>query len=221
MASFLTHDMHRATATEQSKPPLSDSESDYATKSSFKLPGTCTSSTNACVNATDLQIVPIAATEHSPEHATVAAGTWQVKFPKGWWNLPQEASVEIDTQYIRGEAQAEYMQCRSKKKNEWQLYRIDFNRMEQTNTTSGRVRPVRWVRAAAAQCIDTAHTTSSAEPAREGVWSLEGTSADEVKSSGSEKPKPRNKRDRSHSRSSIKSSRQDATEPACSMPRRY
>ncbi len=110
------------------------------------------------------------AAEHGSERwetAPAAADKWQVKFPSGWWDLPPEASAEIHQQYLRGEATAAYMQCRSKKRDEWQPYRIDFNRMEQTNTVSGRTRMARCI-PTVADVADKA--TSSMEPANYGVW---------------------------------------------------
>ncbi len=96
-----------------------------------------------------------------------AADKWQVKYPSGWWDLPPEASAEIHQQYLRGEATAGYMQCRSKKRDEWQPYRIDFNRMEQTNIVSGRTRMARCI-PTVADVADKA--TSSMEPTNYGVW---------------------------------------------------
>ena len=110
------------------------------------------------------------AAEHGSERwltVPAAADKWQVKFPSGWWDLPPEASAEIHQQYLRGEATAAYMQCRSKKRDEWQPYRIDFIRMEQTNTVSGRTRMARCI-PTVADVADKA--TSSMEPANYGVW---------------------------------------------------
>ena len=110
------------------------------------------------------------AVEHGSERwetAPAAADKWQVKFPSGWWDLPPEASAEIHRQYLRGEATAAYMQCRSKKRDEWQPYRIDFNRMEQTNIVSGRTRMARCI-PTVADVADKA--TSSMEPTNYGVW---------------------------------------------------
>ena len=86
------------------------------------------------------------ATEHGTQTRAMppaAAAKWQVQFPKGWWDLPPETSAELEQQHQRGQATAEYMQCRSKKRDESQRYRIDFESMEQTNTVSGRVRKAR------------------------------------------------------------------------------
>ena len=108
------------------------------------------------------------AAEHGPQTRAMppaAAAKWQVQFPSGWWDLPPETSAEIEQQHQRGQATAEYLQCRSKNRDEWQRYRIDFESMEQTNTVSGRVREAQCIRTVA-NVADTA--ISSMEPG--GVW---------------------------------------------------
>ena len=69
--------------------------------------------------------------------------TWQVKFPKGWQDLPPDASSEIESAHQRGANVADYKQCRSKKRNEWVAYQLDFRTMRQTNVESERVREAR------------------------------------------------------------------------------
>ena len=98
------------------------------------------------------------ATEHGTQpraRPPAAAAKWQVQFPKGWWDLPPETSAEIEQQHQRGQATAEYMQCRSKKRDEWQRYSINFESMEQTNTVSGRVRKARRVLTSSMDSNDT------------------------------------------------------------------
>ena len=69
--------------------------------------------------------------------------TWQVKFPKGWQDLPPDASSEIEAARLRGENVAIYEQCRSKKQNWWDAYQMDFANMQQTNLRSGTRRIAR------------------------------------------------------------------------------
>ena len=68
---------------------------------------------------------------------------WQVKFPKGWQDLPHEASSKIEAAFHGCGNVAEYEQCWSKKKNLWQPYQLDFRSMKQTNVSSGSVREAR------------------------------------------------------------------------------
>ena len=73
------------------------------------------------------------------------AAKWQVKFPSGWMDLPLEASRDIESAQIGGKDYAEYMQCRSPKKEWWDPYRIVFSTMQQQNLRSGTVRQARRV----------------------------------------------------------------------------
>ena len=73
------------------------------------------------------------------------AAKWQVKFPSSWMDLPLEASRDIESAQIGGEDYAEYMQCRSHKKEWWDPYRIVFSTMQQRNLRSGTVRQARRV----------------------------------------------------------------------------
>ena len=78
--------------------------------------------------------------------ATIPVATsvkWQFKFPKGWQDLPLEASSKIEAARLGGENVAIYDSGWSKKKDLWQPYKIDFGTMQQTNVSSGRVREAR------------------------------------------------------------------------------
>ena len=68
---------------------------------------------------------------------------WQVQFPSGWQDLPPEVFCKIEAARLRGENVAIYEQCRSKKKDWWDKYQINFSSMQQTNLHSGRMRKAR------------------------------------------------------------------------------
>ena len=87
---------------------------------------------------------PPASVWHQDGSGTQTA-KWQVKFPAGWMDLPSEASRDIESARIDGKDHAEYMQCRSHKKEWWDPYRIVFSTMQQRNLRSGTVRQARRV----------------------------------------------------------------------------
>ena len=98
---------------------------------------------------------------------------WQVKFPAGWMDLPSEASRDIESARIDGKDHAEYMQCRSHKKEWWDPYRIVFSTMQQRNLRSGTVRQARRVmETTPTDCDELPQTTPTEddEIPRRGIW---------------------------------------------------
>ena len=78
-----------------------------------------------------------------PQQPTHTIGIWQVEFPKQWMEYEPAINADIEQQYHNGGRVAQFRQCRSKKKDWWDDYSIAFDRMEQRNARSGRVRKVR------------------------------------------------------------------------------
>ena len=70
---------------------------------------------------------------------------WQNRFPKGWYDLPADASTHIEREYNNGNLYANFMQLRCKKNNLWHNYLISFQTMTQQNQENGRIREVRRV----------------------------------------------------------------------------
>ena len=74
-----------------------------------------------------------------------ATGIWQVQFPKQWMAYETETNAYIEQRYQNGMQLAHFRQCKSKKHDRWEDYSIAFDRMEQVNCRSGRLRKVRRV----------------------------------------------------------------------------
>ena len=66
-----------------------------------------------------------------------------MQFPKQWTEYEPETNAHIEQQFRSGMQLAHVRQCRSKKNDEWDDYTISFDRMEQLNIRSKRVRKVR------------------------------------------------------------------------------
>ena len=109
-------------------------------------------------------------TTAQPSGAVRIMAKWQVKFPSGWQDLPPEASCKTEAARNDGKHVVEYEQCRSKKQDWWDPYRIVFSTMQQTNLRSGTVRETRRLVTSAGAPELAKLPTLLFEPARGGVW---------------------------------------------------
>ena len=107
-----------------------------------------------------------------PQPPTQTIGIWQVQFPKQWIEYDPEINTDIERQYQNGERVDHFQQCRSKKRDWWDDYTIEFDRMEQRNTRSNRVRKVRRIERSVCGAWSTAPLPRQADELT-GVWSGE------------------------------------------------
>ena len=68
---------------------------------------------------------------------------WQVKFPRGWQDIDQDAQAIITSAYESGSPTVEFATLQSQRLGLWRRYVITFSRMEQMNLDSERIRKVR------------------------------------------------------------------------------
>ena len=99
-------------------------------------------------------------------------GIWQMQFPKQWFEYDPEINTDIERQCQNGERVAHFQQCRSKKRDWWYDYTIEFDHMEQRNTRSNRVRKVRRIERSVCGAWSTAPLPRQADDLT-GVWSGE------------------------------------------------
>ena len=72
---------------------------------------------------------------------------WQWLWPKkGWDDMPEDLSNEIEKDYREGHSESRYRQLRVKKDNLHHDYVLTFETMMQKNLDSGRLRQVRRVK---------------------------------------------------------------------------
>ena len=107
-----------------------------------------------------------------PQPPTRTIGIWQVQFPKQWNEYDPEINTDIEQQYQNGTRVAHFQQCRSKKRDWWDDYTIEFDRMEQRNTRSNYVRKVRRIERSVCGAWSTAPLPRQADELT-GVWSGE------------------------------------------------
>ena len=65
---------------------------------------------------------------------------WQVEFPKGWCDIDVSVQESIQLAYESGSPTVVFSVLQSSRLGLWRHYEIDFNRMEQKNVESGRIR---------------------------------------------------------------------------------
>ena len=72
---------------------------------------------------------------------------WQWLWPKkGWDDMPEDLSNDIEKDYREGHSESRYRQLRVKKDNLYHDYVLTFETMMQKNLDSGRLRQVRRVK---------------------------------------------------------------------------
>ena len=107
-----------------------------------------------------------------PQPPTQTIAIWQVQFSKQWWEYNPEVNTNIERQYQNGKRVAHFKQCRNQKYDWWDDYTIEFDRVEQRNTRSNRVRKVRRIERSVCGAWSTAPLPRQADELT-GVWSGE------------------------------------------------
>ena len=107
----------------------------------LRLPRKTTENALQCAPSAERTSQASGSTDATPPTHTI--GIWQMQFPKQWTEYEPETNAHIEQQFRSGMQLAHVRQCRSKKNDEWDDYTISFDRMEQLNIRSKRVRKVR------------------------------------------------------------------------------
>ena len=68
---------------------------------------------------------------------------WQVKFPKGWYDIDVSVQETIQLAYESGTQTVVFAVIESTRLDRWRHYEIDFSCMTQRNVISGRIRKIR------------------------------------------------------------------------------
>ena len=102
---------------------------------------------------------------------------WQVRFPKGWYDIDANAQLIIQNAHDAGNSTVQFQVLQSRRLNLWRTYEIDFNRMVQTNLESGRIREVRLFRTYCTTTLALEDREPSQEPEEEGDPDQQGASS--------------------------------------------
>ena len=108
----------------------------------LSLPHKTTENALPCAPSTECTSQASGSTDATPPTHTI--GIWQIKYPKHWVDYEPETNATIEQAFQSGMQFADVRQCSLLSfADKWDDYTISFDRMEQLNIRSKRVRKVR------------------------------------------------------------------------------